>query len=381
MATNLRGWLLSELSDLMADPGMDEHEKRMTWLGKSSLAHILFAFDRLGWKFSRGLTFSTTEIGATLGVVNRHRELLVRLLAILAENQILKQTGSGWEVMFQPEPNILPTTPDPEVETSPEAVLLQRCGPRLSEVLQGKIEPLQLLFPDGDSSLVAEVYQKCPMQQAMNTLIQKFLTQACPDFNTRKKRILEIGAGTGGTTACLLPYLSPEQTEFLFTDVSPAFISMAQEKFSNYPFIQFQILNIEQEPQQQGSEKERHDVVLAANVFHATRDLAVTIRNSRDLLAPGGFLVLLEVTAPVDWLDLTFGLTQGWWRFSDTDLRPFYPLLSAEKWEALLHEEGFEPVFSISSNEASRPEEPPTRRNVLPLSLIIGQKSQDGGDR
>ena len=34
------------------------------------------------------------------------------------------------------------------------------------------------------------------------------------------------------------------------------------------------------------------------------------------LLAPGGALIMLEGTAPLRFLDLTFGLTEGWWKFS-----------------------------------------------------------------
>ena len=49
---------------------------------------------------------------------------------------------------------------------------------------------------------------------------------------------------------------------------------------------------------------------------------ARTLGHVRQLLAPGGLLAMLEVTAPQRWFDLTVGLTDGWWAFTDTDLRP-----------------------------------------------------------
>jgi SAM-dependent methyltransferase len=101
-------------------------------------------------------------------------------------------------------------------------------------------------------------------------------------------------------------------------------------------------LDIERDPLDQDFQAGRHDVVLAVNVLHAVRDLRQSLGYIRRLLAPGGLLILVEVTAPQRWIDLTFGLTDGWWRFTDTDLRPAYPLLRGERWIDVLAELGFE---------------------------------------
>ncbi|NIP84989.1 MAG: methyltransferase, partial [Planctomycetales bacterium] len=95
----------------------------------------------------------------------------------------------------------------------------------------------------------------------------------------------------------------------------------ARRKFREFPFVRYGTLDIELDPQSQGFAAEQFDVVLAANVLHATRDLRQAIGHVRQLLAPQGMLVLLEGTRPQGWLDLIFGLTDGWWRFVDTDLR------------------------------------------------------------
>src|SRR5207249_12320770 len=83
------------------------------------------------------------------------------------------------------------------------------------------------------------------------------------------------------------------------------------------------------------------DLVVAANVRHATADLRRTLRHIERLLAPGGLLMVLELTAHPRWVDISFGLTPGWWRFSDRDLRPSYPLLRQEEWLSLLESAGF----------------------------------------
>ena len=79
-------------------------------------------------------------------------------------------------------------------------------------------------------------------------------------------------------------------------------------------------------------------------MLHATSDLKRTLENVRQLLAPQGMLLLLEGNRPQRWVNLVFGLTEGWWKFTDRQLRPSYPLLSGNKWRALLEEAGFRDV-------------------------------------
>lgn len=81
---------------------------------------------------------------------------------------------------------------------------------------------------------------------------------------------------------------------------------------------------------------------------------------------------MLESTEPLYWLDLTFGLTGGWWKFSDRHLRPDHPLISAQQWQTLLKRSGFETVSSLLA-EGSRSEGEPTRR--LAQTVLVAQRS------
>jgi NADPH:quinone reductase-like Zn-dependent oxidoreductase/acyl carrier protein len=47
------------------------------------------------------------------------------------------------------------------------------------------------------------------------------------------------------------------------------------------------------------------------------------------------------------WTETVFGLTSGWWRFSDRDLRPVHPLLGRSQWETVLRETGFSETTSL----------------------------------
>ena len=114
------------------------------------------------------------------------------------------------------------------------------------------------------------------------------------------------------------------------------------------------LLDIERNPFDQGFRPGQFDVVIAANALHATQDLAQTVGHVRSLLAPGGLLFLLEGITPQRWTDCTFGLIEGWWRFTDVALRPDHPLIDTDTWRGLLEGLGFDCFRAIPENR-SRP--------------------------
>ena len=61
-----------------------------------------------------------------------------------------------------------------------------------------------------------------------------------------------------------------------------------------------------------------------------------SLRHAARPAGAGGILLLLEAARHSNWSDLVFGLTAGWWRFADSDLRANHPLLSGERWQPLL---------------------------------------------
>ena len=85
-------------------------------------------------------------------------------------------------------------------------------------------------------------------------------------------------------------------------------------------------------------------------MLHATADLRQTLQQVESLLSSEGLLVLLEATRPLRFADMIVGLTEGWWRFTDTDLRPLHALLSEEQMAGLLAGSGFTEV-AISPEE------------------------------
>jgi acyl transferase domain-containing protein/acyl-CoA synthetase (AMP-forming)/AMP-acid ligase II/NAD(P)-dependent dehydrogenase (short-subunit alcohol dehydrogenase family)/acyl carrier protein/SAM-dependent methyltransferase len=339
--------LEAEVDRLRTDPQLQRYVDLLAGLDRVALGYVVGAFRAAEWPIEPGETVSLSALAERLGIVTSHRRLAGRLLEMLAEEGILEKLSDGWRVVRLPE------TSDPRrqvaewIEQFPSAeaelTLLDRCGAALADVLRGRLDPLEVLFPGGDAGCVERLYRDSPGARVMNRLVVEAVAEVArrrPADQTL--RVLEIGAGTGGTTAVLLPRLPRDRTEYAMTDVSPLFTALAREKFADYPFVRHEVLDIERPPEEQGFPNGAYDVVLAANVLHATRDLRRSVGHAAGLLADGGLLVLLEGTRAQRWLDLIFGLTEGWWRFDDAPLRTAHPLLSATAWQDLLTECGLE---------------------------------------
>ena len=331
---------------------LDAVEKMLPRLEALCGAYVRQAFLKMGWDLCPGERVSVVALAERLGVVSRHRRLFGRLLEILSEEGVLQRTDSVWEAV-RPLPcddpqkqwtSLLSQAPD----FSAELTLLGNCGQHLAEVLRGERDPLQLLFPQGQLETAEKLYEDAPFSHAGNALIRQAMAAALADLPLgRRLRVLEIGAGTGGTTAHVLPLLPADRTEYLFTDVSTLFTAKGENKFRAYPFVRYRLLDISRDPTEQDYGPGQFDIVLAANVLHATPDLRQTLRHVKQLLARGGLLLLLEGTSPQRWIDLIFGLTEGWWLFSDLELRPSHPLLSRDRWPALLKDAGFDRPAAI----------------------------------
>ncbi|MBW1749300.1 MAG: acyltransferase domain-containing protein, partial [Deltaproteobacteria bacterium] len=344
--------LKPRLDELGEQHGQHRFQRLYPQLEELSVSYVIQALGQIGFDFTseEGLTFD--KLTDELGVAETQFRFFGRILEMLTEDGYLRKDASEWMANGQPpEQNpedrfgqLLNQFPECEAELT----LTARCGAHLGQVLKGACDPLPLLFPQDNSVSAESLYHDSVFARAGNSLIQETISAVVqPVASAKKIRILEIGAGTGGATSYVLPMLPADQTEYVFSDISAFFTTTAQQKFKDYPFVRYQLLNIEEDPLKQGFEGRQFDIVIASNVIHATKELRQSLEHVNRLLAPGGFLIMLEVTARQRWIDIIFGMTEGWWRFTDKDLRAAHPLLNATGWISLLQERGYDEVITI----------------------------------
>jgi acyl transferase domain-containing protein/SAM-dependent methyltransferase/NAD(P)-dependent dehydrogenase (short-subunit alcohol dehydrogenase family) len=359
----------------------DQHElsiydRLLPELERLSATYLAGALRQLGFDATIGRVFAVEQEAARLGIAPRHLRLFARLLNSLAGDGVVRREGSVLAIIGP-----LPVA-DPEQLTREaiatfgdvdgELCILRRCGSELARVLTGEQDPLELLFPGGSFSEARKLYIESPAARTYNMALAEALGAAIERLPPGAVlRVLEIGAGTGGTTSYVLPHLPSGRVEYAFTDVSQLFLERAAAQFGAYDFLRTTLLDIEKDPFGQGFQPGQFDVVIAANSLHATRDLAQTLGHVRSLLAPGGLLFLLEAVQPQRWADCTFGLTEGWWRFEDEGIRPDHPLISRDAWRDLLIDSGFAVVVAV-------PHGAQALRSRSQQGLIVARRSSGG---
>lgn len=339
---------------------IDRYWEMFPRLEKLSAGYVAAALREMGVQFKPGQRLSAETLVSSLGIQARYRRLTGRLLEILSTTGFVQKIDAEWEVKQVPGPETdqdkLKTEWQSLLSEYPESkgqvTLTGQCGQSLAGVLRGKVDPLSLLFPDGSLELTELLYREAPQPRIFNTMVRDAVQEVIASLPAdRPIRILEVGAGTGGTTSYVLPALPAERSEYYFTDLSPLFLNRAKKRFEQFPFVRYEILNIENDPDSQGFENQSFDIVLAVNVLHATADMPKTLEHVRQVMKPNGVAVFVEGTERENWVDITFGLTDGWWRFTDTNTRPDYPLMHRGTWVHLLASTGFSNVNILPLDE------------------------------
>ncbi len=241
-------------------------------------------------------------------------------------------------------------------------VELQRVvSDNLAAAVRGETQILQHMFNDGLlDRFYAEASGFCEMTA--------FLARAIAQITHRYPRmdILELGAGTGSATKAVLREVGDAFATYTFTDISAGFMEKASQTFAAAgDRMSYRALDIEKDVVDQGFPEHGYDLVIASLVLHATVDLDKTVRETRRLLKPGGYLVLLEITNN-DPLRIGFTMSglPGWWLGRETESRRYSPCVSAAAWHRLLLNNGFSGIDTITPEVDTWPR---------PFSVIVSQ--------
>ena len=312
---------------------------------------------------------TVAQIKAALGVQDFYQRWLEESLSALAARGCLQQDGACYSVIANAVPDATAVWQEWHARKSkwlavPAVAALSSLAERtlqsLPDILSGVVRATEVLFPNGSVALVEGIYKDNPISNYFNEAVAdmaaRFLEERLRIDAAARVRILEVGAGTGATTARVLARLSPYRDhieEYCYTDISQAFLKHGEEVYGRAnSYLQTRIVDVERPFSRQGLRAGTYDLVIAANVLHATRDIRRTLRNAKAALRKNGLLLLNEIAGKNLCVQVSLALLEGWWLYEDATLRiPGCPGLFPDTWRRVLEAEGFPSVFFPTESE------------------------------
>ncbi|KAL4795761.1 putative hybrid NRPS/PKS enzyme [Aspergillus venezuelensis] len=333
-----------------------------------SLADSSVTETRLGYILERVAYFYLRQIQKKVRVSDRQKcePHFIHLLSYV--DSVLSRADSNSHPLVQAdwatdtEDDIIRT-----IERHPESIdlrLMRAVGENVVDAIQGKTTLLEHMLQE---NILNKFYtdghgMAAYLEQMSNAARQ--IGHRYPTMN-----VLEVGAGTGGATRFILEKLGTAFASYTYTDISSGFFDQARELFAiSETKMVFKVLDIEKDIAEQGFPQHSYDLVIASLVLHATARLEETLCNVRQLLKPGGYLLMLEITDndPLRF-GFIFGGLPGWWRGVD-DGRTLSPCIELLEWEALLEDNGFSGVDYVKSEDP---------QGLYPFCALVSQAVDD----
>jgi pyochelin synthetase len=300
---------------------------------------------------------TTAEIMRTARVAPKHERLVRRWLAACTENGYLLAHDDGYTCQRLVEPaDVAQAWAEverlmPEAHDRPELVeYFRTAADHLPELMRDEQDPLRLLFPEGDLSIQEAAYMEGFLSRYLNRLATSTVLGVARRHHGRAPlRVLEVGAGVGGTSVDTIPALDGENVRYSFTDVSQFFLNKAAERFGEYPWVDYAMFDFNEPFREQGVAPNSIDLILCGNVMHYSRDARVVLRRMREALTPGGWLVFIETTRDnyqiLTSMEFLFDATAG--DFQDVRRGKDQTFIARRQWHDLLTEAGAEIVYTL----------------------------------
>lgn len=314
-------------------------------------------FDELGKK----ATFD--DVVNTIAVPEKLFKLTKRWLNILVEKEVLAEEKGNyfliennveldnkklWEEFAQAEADF---------EYSKEFFrYLKMSSDVLPKMIRGDENPLNILFPKGDVGPAMASYHDNKINRVQNGIAKTEiinLAKRSYERNPEKTfRILEVGAGVGGTTLDLIPELDGLNVEYHFTDLSTFFLNNAKINFKDYDFLKYGIFDINKDFSEQGYDAFSFDVILCANVLHNAKNIHRVLDNLKNMLVDGGIMTVLEETRVSYILLTSMEFKDGLTGFEDERAIEDQTFFTRTQWENNFAGAGGNIVFEFPSKQS-----------------------------
>ncbi|MGW0555808.1 amino acid adenylation domain-containing protein [Streptomyces sp. NPDC002926] len=223
----------------------------------------------------------------------------------------------------------------------------------LAPLVRNEIDLKTLLFPEGRLETAEAAYRDNLISRHNNAVVVAVLREiARRNTGPEPLRLLEIGAGVGGTSTVLVPELDDLDVDYLFTDLSHFFLTAAQEKFQDHPWVRYGLFDLNRDHRAQGLAPNSFDVILLANVLHNSVHAEQVLARLRELLAPGGWLVFIEATRDAYHVMTSMEFNAGLHGFEDERRETGQTFFGREQWLRMLREAGAEVAFCLPEEDS-----------------------------
>ncbi|SHO57790.1 non-ribosomal peptide synthetase [Vibrio quintilis] len=224
-----------------------------------------------------------------------------------------------------------------EVQYSAELLrYLRESAAALPQLLTGEADPLDLLFPQGEMDTALAAYNNNLVARTMNRCVVAAAEQHAQKFTKEKPmRLLEIGAGVGGTSNDVIPALDGYAVDYQFTDLSTYFLNAARERYSQYPWVRYGIFDLNQPNWLQGQPDRSLDMIVCANVLHNSVYAPDVLAQLRRMVVPGGLIVIIEATREIYSLMTSMEFKHGLNGFKDFRQQTGQTFITRKQWVGL----------------------------------------------
>jgi len=294
-------------------------------------------------------THGLEEIFTRSGTVAEHQRLLRRWLRTLCETGWLTQDSQQghYRLLHEPDDNESEKRWN-ELQQLEQQVCysrellryLRESSRHLPGLLRGEVDPLDLLFPQGRLDTAVAAYNDNLVNRCMNAVVCAAARKIAawrtrPGDMTRPLRVLEVGAGVGGTSRALIPALADFPVDYLYSDVSPFFLNEARELYAAYPWVRYGLFDLNQDYTTQGLSAGSWDAIVCSNVLHNARNASTVLERLCELSAPGGTLLVIEATREIAALMTSMEFKSGLSDFVDERDALDQTFFTRTQWERL----------------------------------------------
>ncbi|MEV0600535.1 amino acid adenylation domain-containing protein [Streptomyces sp. NPDC050315] len=256
--------------------------------------------------FADGGAATAADLATALGALPEHHSLVRRWLRELAAAGMVRRDDDGRHHGLRPADVADRTRAWERAEAArtericPTALMAYFRGSAesLRALLRGEANPSRMFFPEGRQDVAEATYSHNVAAEHNNRVAAQALrciaeTRTAADGPLR---VLEVGGGIAGTTRHAVDALAPYDVHYTFTDVSQYFLQGARARFADRTDMEYRLYDLNADYRPQGLAANSYDVVLCGGVLNNARHTERTLRQLKELLVPGGWLIFIEAT-------------------------------------------------------------------------------------